>query len=119
MLHPIMKAATLADEENGRIWSIGGDRCGSHYSGVDYLDMETKTWTHHSNVNTANVLAACGFVTKKTGARWILCVLGHPQGSQPFTYYDLTHDSGWHVDGQMFHSSFYQFHMMLQLNRNQ
>ena len=77
------------------------------------MDVETKTWTHHSNVNTGNEWPTCGFVTKKTGARWILCVLGSPQGSYPLTYFDLTNNSGWHTEGRMFSSSFVQYYMQM------
>jgi N-acetylneuraminic acid mutarotase len=79
---PVYGHCVVSDEPNGLIWSIGGTISNASpftsgvISDVFIYDINTNTWSLHSQLNFTTTSAACGMVTLKSGWKWLVVVLG-------------------------------------------
>ena len=81
----------LADEEDDKIWMIGGHTCGAgDRNEVYYYTVSSNAWTFHSHMygSQTSIDPACGIIRRKTGEKWLIVVRGGR--SEAVTYYDLT-----------------------------
>ena len=92
--YTIHRHCTVSDEDDGKIWMIGGitTSVGTR-SGVYYYTPSENTWTKHSDMNSASPDPACGIIKRANGDRWLLVVKG--SRGKAVIRYDLTNDEGW------------------------
>ena len=114
---PNHRHCAVVDDEDGKIWMIGGHECGvGDKMQVYYYTVSSNIWTHHSNLisNQAVIDPSCGIITKTTGEKWLLVVKG--QRTEAVIYYDLTNQNSWNHASNLFGNG-KQYHMrMITLN---
>ena len=86
----------VADEEDGKIYMIGGHTChvGDRNEVYQYT-VNTNTWSQHSTLlwGQTSIDPACNIIRKPNGDKWLLVVRGGK--SEAVHYYDLTNNKGW------------------------
>ena len=106
------RQCSVADEESGLIWTLGGNTCtvGYRYE-VYYYTSSANTWSHHSNMDAAVIDPACGIVRRASGEKWLLVVKSHQ--AHAVTRYDLTNSAGWtHISNLWNNYNAYQMLMV-------
>ena len=113
---PVQKSGIIADEDEGKIWVLGGDEYGLEWkSHVYYYLVEENTWNFHSYLYYDSVDNTCQIIYSYFGNKTIICTLGHIQSS--LWKYDLTADVGWTHIGNLRYSYTQHYMSMIKLDR--
>ena len=86
----------VADEEDDKIYMIGGHTCGCcDRSEVYVYTVSSNSWTQHSTLTwgQSSIDPACNIIEQSNGDKWLLLVRGGR--SEAVHYYDLTNNQGW------------------------
>lgn len=103
----------VADEEDGKIYVLGGNICHVGDTNKAYVyTIETNTWAEHSTFLWGHTVIdpACNIITKPDGVKWLLMVRGHH--NHAIHYYDLTNNDGWYHASDLY-GNYNQYYMKI------
>ena len=106
----------VADEEDDKIWMIGGSEIGvGDKMGVYYFTVSTNLWTFHSDLFKRQTVmdSACGIVYRRTKEKMLLVVRGGL--ADAVIYFDLTNNLGWNLAATLFNNLNQRFMRMITL----
>ena len=93
-------STAIADEEDGRIWSLCGHTYGKgNRNDVYYYKVGTDSWHFHSNMTYAAEYNGCAIIYDRQMKKLILCVVSYQIKS--IYSFNLAENTGWKYIGSL------------------